>query len=126
MIRATHEETLRRLALHDEGCIESVLGMHLKHDEAAGLDPKTHALVRLAGLVALAAAPVSYHWAVETALAAGATTDDIVGTLVAVAPISGLARVIAATPEVALAIGYNIDQAFQELDNDPSGGHQTG
>jgi 4-carboxymuconolactone decarboxylase len=121
MIIATHEETLRRLALHDEGCIESVLGMHLKHDEAAGLDPKTHALVRVAGLVALGAAPVSYHWAVETALATGATPEDIVGTLVAVAPISGLARVIAAAPEVALAIGYDIDQAFEEFDKDPSG-----
>jgi hypothetical protein len=40
MIMAAHEEILRRLALHDEGCIESVLAMDLKHDEAAGLDPK--------------------------------------------------------------------------------------
>ena len=126
MIVATPEETLRRLALHDEGCIESVLAMHLKHDEAAGLDPKTHALVRVGALVALGAGPVSYHWAVETALAAGATTDDIVGTLVAVAPISGLARVVSATPEVALALGYDIDQAFEELDEDPSRGHQRG
>jgi 4-carboxymuconolactone decarboxylase len=120
MIMAAHEEILRRLALHDEGCIESVLAMDLKHDEAAGLDPKTHALVRLAGLVALGAGPVSYHWAVESALAVGAIPEDIVGTLVAVAPISGLARVIAAIPEVALAIGYDIDQAFEELDKDPS------
>jgi hypothetical protein len=43
-----------------------------------------------------------------------------VGTLVAVAPISGLARVIAASPGVALAIGYDIDQAFEEHDKDPS------
>ena len=32
------------------------------------------------------------------------------------APISGLARVIAATPEVALAIGYDIDQGFETFD----------
>jgi hypothetical protein len=36
--------------------------------------------------------------------------------LVAVAPICGLARVIGATPEVALAIGYDIDQAFETFD----------
>ena len=42
------------------------------------------------------------------------------------APISGLACVIAAVPKVALAIGYDIDQAFQELDEDPSRGHQRG
>ena len=116
---ATHEENLRRLALHDEGCIASVLAVHLEHDQAAGLDPRTHALVRVGALVALGAGAVSYHWAVAAALAAGATIDDIVGTLVAVAPISGLARVIAATPEVALAIGYDLDAAFEQLDRHP-------
>jgi alkylhydroperoxidase/carboxymuconolactone decarboxylase family protein YurZ len=119
MIMATHEESLRRLALHDERCIESVLAVRLETGEASGLDPKTHALVRLAALVALGAGAVSYHWAVGAALAAGATTDDIVGTLVAVAPISGLARVIAAAPEVALSIGYDIDAAFEAFDTDP-------
>jgi hypothetical protein len=38
-----------------------------------------------------------------------------------VAPISGLARVISATPEVALAIGYDRDQAFEALDRDSRG-----
>jgi 4-carboxymuconolactone decarboxylase len=119
MLIATHEENLRRLALHDERCIQSLLGINLGDNEAAGLDPKTHALACLGGLVALGAAPVSYHWAAQAALDAGATPDDIVGTLIAVAPISGLARVISATPEIALAIGYDIDQAFEELDSDP-------
>jgi alkylhydroperoxidase/carboxymuconolactone decarboxylase family protein YurZ len=119
MIMATHEESLRRLALHDERCIESVLAVRLETDEASGLDPKTHALVRLGALVGLGAGAVSYHWAVGAALAAGATADDIVGTLVAVAPISGLARVIAAAPEVALSIGYDIDAAFEAFDTDP-------
>jgi hypothetical protein len=58
MIIATYEETLRRLVLHDEGCIQSMLGIHLNTNEAAGLDPKTQALVRLGGLVAMGAAPV--------------------------------------------------------------------
>ena len=42
----------------------------------------------------------------------------MVGTLIAVAPISGLARVISATSEVALAIGYDLDQAFEGLSGD--------
>jgi hypothetical protein len=48
-----HEEQLRRLALHDEAFIESILAMNLKTilpDEACQLSPKTHALVRLAAL----------------------------------------------------------------------------
>ena len=117
MIIATHEEALRRLVLHDEGGIRSMLGIHLS-DSAAGLDSRTQALVRLGGLVAMGAAPLSYHWAAEAALDAGATAEDVVGTLIAVAPISGLARVISATPEVALAIGYDLDQAFETLDGD--------
>jgi 4-carboxymuconolactone decarboxylase len=118
MIIATHEERLRRLVLHDERCIQSILGIHLSDNDAAGLDPKTQALVRLGGLVAMGAAPVSYHWAAEAALNAGATAEEVVGTLIAVAPISGLARVISATPEVALAIGYDLDQAFETFNGD--------
>jgi alkylhydroperoxidase/carboxymuconolactone decarboxylase family protein YurZ len=117
VIIATHEEGLRRLVLHDEGCIQSMLGIHLS-DNAPGLDPRTQALVRLGGLVAMGAAPLSYHWAAEAALDAGATAEDVVGTLIAVAPISGLARVISATSEVALAIGYDLDQAFEGLSGD--------
>jgi alkylhydroperoxidase/carboxymuconolactone decarboxylase family protein YurZ len=117
---AGHEEQLRRLALHDEAGIESVLAMRLKCDSGGGLDPRTHALVRLGALLALGAAPVSYHWNVGAALDAGATPEEILGTLVAVAPISGIARVVLATPEVALSIGYDLDAAFEELDQDPT------
>jgi 4-carboxymuconolactone decarboxylase len=120
MIMATHEENLRRLALHDERCIESMLAMPIRSGQASELHPRTHALVRLGAVVALGAGSGSYHWAVGAALAAGATTDDVVGTLVAVAPISGLARVLSATPEVALSIGYDIDAAFEQLDRDPT------
>jgi 4-carboxymuconolactone decarboxylase len=117
---AAHEEQLRRLALHDEEFIESVLAMRLKSGGGRGLDPKTHALVRLGALLALGAAPVSYHWTVAAALDVGATPDEILGTLVAVAPISGIARVVLATPEVAISMGYDLDAAFEELDQEPT------
>jgi 4-carboxymuconolactone decarboxylase len=118
VIIATHEESLRRLVLHDERCIQSMLGIHLSDNQTPGLDPKTQALVRLGGLVAMGAAPTSYHWAAAAALDAGACAEEVVGALVAVAPISGLARVISATSEVALAIGYDIDQAFETFNGD--------
>lgn len=118
VIIATHEESLRRLVLHDERCIQSMLGIHLNDNETPGLDPKTQALVRLGGLVAMGAAPTSYHWAAAAALDTGATAEEVVGTLIAVAPISGLARVVSATAEVALAIGYDIDQAFETFNRD--------
>jgi hypothetical protein len=61
---AAHEEQLRQLALHDEALIESVLAMRLRWappDAAQRLSPRTHALVRLAALLAMGAAPVSYQ-----------------------------------------------------------------
>jgi 4-carboxymuconolactone decarboxylase len=114
-----HEEQLRRLALHDERFIESVLAMNLQDSDACGLDPKTHALIRLAAVLALGAAPVSYQWTVAAALDAGATAEEILGTLIAVAPISGIARVVLAIPDVALSMGYDLDAAFEELNHEP-------
>jgi 4-carboxymuconolactone decarboxylase len=118
VLMLANAERLRRLALHDERCIESVLGMKVGNPEGSGLDRKTHALVCLGALVVMGGGPVSFHTNVGSALSAGATNDEIVGTLVAVAPISGLARVISATPEIALPIGYDIDAAFEKFDDD--------
>ena len=121
MILTTPEERLRRLVLHDERCIQSMLSIHLNSSEAGGLDPKIQALVRLGGLVALGGSCCSYHWAVQAALAVGATAEEVVGTLVAMAPISGLPHVISAIPEVALALGYDLDRAFEELNGESRG-----
>ena len=103
-----HEELLRKLALSDEGAAASVLGA-LGTSAPSGLDPKTHALVRVAALVAVESALTSYQWAIDAALAVGASEDDVVDVLTAVAPIVGLARLSSATPEVALALGYDLD-----------------
>jgi alkylhydroperoxidase/carboxymuconolactone decarboxylase family protein YurZ len=113
-----YEDTLRRLALNDELFVESVLGMGRDTVEASHLDPKTHALVRLAAALAIDAAPSSYQSVVEKALAAGATVDEIVGSLIALAPTVGLARVVSAAPELALALGYDVDAALEGLDEE--------
>ena len=88
---AEYKETLRRLALNDESFVDSVLGMGRDTVEVSRLDPKTHALARLAASLAVDAAPSSYQSNVEVALAAGASIDEIVGTLIAVVPTVGLA-----------------------------------
>jgi 4-carboxymuconolactone decarboxylase len=108
-----YKETLRKLTLSDEGFVESVLGMGRDTVEVSRLDAKTHALVRLAASLAIDAAPSSYQSAAEVALAAGATVDELVGTLLAVAPTIGLIRVVSAAPELALALGYDVDAALE-------------
>jgi alkylhydroperoxidase/carboxymuconolactone decarboxylase family protein YurZ len=113
-----YKETLRRLALSDERFMETELRMELDTVQVSQLDPKTHALVRLGAALAIDAAPSSYQSAVEPALAAGASIDEIVGTLIAVAPTVGLARVVSAAPELALALGYDVDAAIETRDGD--------
>jgi 4-carboxymuconolactone decarboxylase len=116
---ADHEERLRRLVLHDDHLIRSMLSVPPGRVEASGLDLKACALVRLGALVALDAGCVSYQWAVQWALAAGATAEEIVGALMAVAPITGVTRVVAAAPDFALALGYDLDAALEAWNGDP-------
>jgi alkylhydroperoxidase/carboxymuconolactone decarboxylase family protein YurZ len=86
-----------------------------------GLDERAAALAWLAVLVALRASPASYRACVQRALAAGASVDDVIDTLKAVAPSVGLARVVAAAPGLALALGYDIDRALETLDMPAAG-----
>ena len=67
----------------------------------------------------LGAAPASYRLTVEHAYAAGATDEEIIGVLAAVAPAVGFARLVAAAPDLALAIGYDVEAA---LDTGPAPG----
>jgi 4-carboxymuconolactone decarboxylase len=97
--------------------MESELGMG-PTPHASCLDQKTHALVRLGAALAIDAAPSSYQAAVEPALAAGASIDEVVATLIAVAPTVGLARVVSAAPELALALGYDVEVALERRDED--------
>lgn len=114
-----YEDRLRGFALNDERFLRSVLGFDLENVEASRLDSKTHALVRIGALLAVDAAPSSYQSGVEAAFAAGATEDEVVGTVVAVAPTVGLARIVSAAPELALALGYDVDAALEAQEPRP-------
>jgi alkylhydroperoxidase/carboxymuconolactone decarboxylase family protein YurZ len=84
------------------------------------LDPKTRALVCLAAYVALGASDDVYDGAVETAITSGASPDEIIGVLYAVAPAVGAARVVSAAPQLASAMGYDIDRAIEYLSGNDS------
>ena len=81
--------------------------------ESAELDPKTLALVRLAALVAVGGAVPSYGAAADAAVNAGGTADEIVDVLVGVVPVAGLPRVVAAAPMLAVALGFDVDEALE-------------
>jgi 4-carboxymuconolactone decarboxylase len=109
-----YKEHLRRLALHDKAFVGSLTAEETP--TASALDERTVALVRIAASIALDAPSASFQHAVALALAAGATRDEIVATLEAVTPVTGTLRVVAAAPKIALALGYDVEQALEQLD----------
>jgi 4-carboxymuconolactone decarboxylase len=110
-----YKEHLRRLAVHDDALLEA-LAVKGSSFATTVIDEKTEALMRVAATVAADAAPSSFQRAVALALAAGATSDEIVATLEAVTPVAGAARVVLCAPKVALALGYDVEEALESLD----------
>jgi 4-carboxymuconolactone decarboxylase len=76
----------------------------------SGLDPRSFALVKIAALVAVDAPPASYLWQVNEALAAGVAPREILGVLTAIAPQVGVPRVIAAAPEIMVALDLELPE----------------
>ena len=105
----THE-TLAGVSAGDLALLEAAVGLRESQLEATGLDTRTFALVKIAALIALDAPPASYAWQVANALEEGATPEDLLGVLRAVAPQVGGPRVIAAAPELMLAMGLELPE----------------
>ena len=110
-----YKQHLRRLAVHDEALLEAIATDGSSFATAV-IDERTAALVRVAATIAVDAAPYSFQHAITLALAAGATSDQIVASLEAVTPVTGAARVVQCAPKVALALGYDVDTALQRHD----------
>ena len=108
----TFQEVLRKLAIIDERFVEDQAGINLALPTSGLLDPKTAALVQLGVLVAIGSPAVCLEWGTTRALAAGATEDEIAGVLLATSPVAGLGRVAGAIPDVAAALGYDVDAAL--------------
>ena len=93
--------------------IETAVGLRETNLDLTGLDPATFALLKIAALIALDAPPASYAWQITNALAEGVTPEDILGALIAVAPQVGGPRVIAAAPEIMLALGLSLPEGTE-------------
>ena len=110
------QETLRRLAMIDEEFVECHAGLRMGLAPTSALSPKTAALLQLGALLATGAPPVCVGWSTARALAAGATDEEIADALLAIAPVTGLGRVIRAAPDVAAALGYDVEAALDDPD----------
>ncbi len=109
----THQK-LSGLSAGNLEVLEDAVGLRELNREGSGLDPRTFALVKIATLIALDAPPASYGWQVANALDEGVTAEDLVGVLRAVAPQVGGPRVIAAAPEIMLAMGLALEDEMED------------
>ncbi len=101
------EDALMGVSIGDVAVLEA-LEMREVQQERTGLDARTFALVKIAALIALDAPPASYMWQVANALADGATPEDILGVMRAIAPQIGMPKVVAAAPEIMVALGLTL------------------
>jgi len=107
-VDAATEEKLARLAMSDPELLLAGLEARADWQATSGLDSRLYSLVKIAALIALDAPPASYLWQVGNAVASGCTAQDILGTLIAVAPQVGGPRTVAAAPEIMVALGLTL------------------
>jgi hypothetical protein len=73
-------------------------------------------LARIAALAAADAPAISYLMNVGAAADSGITVDDVQGVLIAIAPIIGTARTVAAATKITEALGFAIAAIATELE----------
>ena len=83
----------------------------------AGLVDREVMLVRIAALAAVGAPPASYLLNLGAAAEIGLTLEDVQGVLIAVAPVTGGPKVVAASGAIFKALGFAID-VLDEADDD--------
>ena len=94
------EESLKGLAGGDLTMLNVLKRMIEGTFEESGLDPKTFMLVRMAALATLDAAPASWLMNIEAGSEAGLEPESILGTLIAIAPVIGTARIVSAAGHI--------------------------
>ena len=112
-VQSDTKDTLEGIARGDVSVLEKAIGLREAFREGTGLDARSYGLVKIATLIALDAPPASYAWQIPNALAEGATPEDILGVLVAVAPQVGGPKVVAAAPEIMLALGLALPEGVE-------------
>ena len=101
-------DILSQLAMGDSGALGEAASVREQLRAESHLDPKCFALVKIASLVAMDAPPASYLFQVQLALDAGCTPREILGVLTAIAPQTGVPRVVAAAPEIMISLGLEL------------------
>ncbi|HET9259071.1 MAG TPA: carboxymuconolactone decarboxylase family protein [Acidimicrobiia bacterium] len=81
--------------------------------EVGSLDDRTRALVVIAAAVCADSPTHTFTSLVTSAREAGVTEEEILGVLLTVGPVAGESRVVAVTPRVSKALGYDVERAME-------------
>jgi alkylhydroperoxidase/carboxymuconolactone decarboxylase family protein YurZ len=96
------------MAIGEAPVLEALTDINAVSIARTELDPATLILVRVAALVAVDAPAASYLMHIGPAMESGLKVEDIQDVLVAVAPITGAPRVLAAAGRITDALGVAI------------------
>lgn len=107
------ETTLLRLTIGEPHLLAAMVNSGDDETGPIRLDERSEALVQIGALVALDAPATAYGNAVQSALEAGATLDDLVAVLYAVAVSVGSAKIVSAAPKIAITAGYDVEAALE-------------
>ncbi len=108
------QQSLQGLAQGDLSMMDALQSFIAVSFEESGLDPQTFMLVRMAALATLDAAPASWLMNIEVSGETGLAPERILGTLIAIAPVIGTARIVSAAGNIIKA--FELAEALDEDD----------
>jgi len=99
----------------DGPVLETLTDMTAASIDHNSLSPREYLLARLAAMVAVDAPPISWYATAPAIEESGMTAEDIQGVMIAVAPVVGGPRVMAAGGHILRALGIAIAVTEAEL-----------
>ncbi|MFF9376992.1 carboxymuconolactone decarboxylase family protein [Streptomyces griseoluteus] len=99
----------------DTPVLDTLAAMTVDSIERCELPSDALVLTRIAALAASDAPPISYAAHIGPALDSGVTVEQLQDVLVAIAPIVGTARIMAAAANISTALGIAIVVAEAEI-----------
>ncbi len=95
--------------------LETLTEMTAVSVEHNTLSPRDYLVARLAALIAVDAPPISWFATAAAVEESGLTLDDVQGIMIAVAPVVGGPRVMAAGGHILKALGFAIAVADADM-----------
>jgi alkylhydroperoxidase/carboxymuconolactone decarboxylase family protein YurZ len=108
-----YTEALRLIALNETTLVGASWSTS-SSELITAVEPRTMAFAQVAALIATGGTVHSYGALVDGALELGVRPEQLVGVLMAIEPIVGSAAIVAAAPDLALALGYDVQRALED------------